>query len=191
MAEENSWKRAWSLIMGTAENSSDGAQLRILLLLILIISIGLSGYAIYMHTQYLAPERIEATPQPAVADQTRLNAMIQNLNAANLARTQSMEVATSMSNMARYPFVAERITEIETNFPSVIPEVVIIPPFIQVKATMQLEGRSVAVLDIEGEPSGRIYKVGDRFAERKGRITRIAQGRITIIYEDKEFSYTP
>ena len=175
--------------MGTAENASDGAQLRILLLLILIISIGYSGYAYYMHSQYAAPAIIEAIPEPATDDIRRLTAMIQNLNAANLARERSMEVALSMSNMARYPFVAERNTTPDPV--SIIPEVVIIPPFIQVKATMQLEGRSVAVLDIEGEPTGRIYKIGDRFAERKGRVTRIGQGRITIVYEGKEFVYSP
>jgi hypothetical protein len=140
--------------------------------------------------QYIEPERIEATPQPAVADIARLNTMIQNLNAANLARTKSMEIATYMSNVARYPFVAEKIAA-QVDYTSVIPDVPIVPPFIRVKATMQLEGRSVAVLDIEGEPSGVIYKIGDRFADKKGRITSIAQGRIRILYEGKEFTYTP
>ena len=176
--------------MGTSENASDGAQLRVLLLLLLIISIGLSGYVIYTNMHYIPPEIIEATPQPAKADIDRLNTMIQSINAANLARTQSMEVATSMSNMARYPFVAERIVAPDP-ITNIIPETIIIPPFIQVKATMQLEGRAVAVLDIEGEPSGKIYKIGDRFSERKGRITSITQGRIRILYEGKEFIYTP
>ena len=190
MAEESSARSAWSLIMGTTENSSEGAQLRLLILLILIIGIGLAGYAIYEKTQYVAPVIIEATPQPPVADINRLQAMIRDINAANMARTQSMEIATAITAMARYPFVAEKVTK-AAQVTLGEPQVIIIPPYIRVKATMNLEGRSVAVLDIEGEASGKIFKVGDRFAERKGRITRIAPEKVTIVYEGKQFVYTP
>jgi len=190
MADENAVKRAWSLVMGTAENPTDGAQLRILLLLLMLVGICLSGYAIYDNTKYIPPVIIDAEEVPAQRDIDRLNAMIKNLNAANSARTHSMEIATALSEMARYPFVSERVAQ-TTDLPLINPQIVIIPPFIRLKATMTLEGKAVAMLDIEGESSNRIYKVGDRFAEKKGRISRIAPEKVTILYEGKEFIYTP
>lgn len=190
MAEESAAKRAWSLIMGTAENSSDGAQLRILLLLLLIVGICLSGYVVYLNTQYVPPVAAEVRPQTPTADINRLNTMIKNLNAANSARTHSMEVATAISSMARYPFVAEKITKtVDTSL--FVNQIVIVPPYIRLKATMTLEGKAVALLDIEGEANNRIYKAGDRFAEKRGRIVRIAPEKVTVVYEGKEFIYTP
>ena len=190
MAEEvSAVKKAWSLIMGTAEEPTEGALLRGLLLIIMITGICISGYVIYLQSKYEAPHEIKASARPPTADINRLNAMIQNLNAANSARMRSMEVATAATSMARYPFMAEKIPTAGPMDSRV--EVVIIPPAVRIKATMLLEGRSVAVLDIEGEPRGKIFKVGDRFADRKGRIARISQEKVTIVYEGKEFTYTP
>lgn len=190
MAEESAAKSAWSLIMGTAENQSDGAQVRILLLLLLLIGIGLSAYVIYVKQNYIPPITQEATPQTAIQDERRLGTMIDNLKAANSARAHSMEIATAISSMARYPFVADVVAQTAEITP-IGPQVVIIPPYIRLRATMTLEGKAVALLDIEGETSSRIYKVGDRFAERKGRISRIAPEKVTVVYEGKEFVYTP
>ena len=145
---------------------------------------------IYMNKEYVPPMIIEARGQVPTADINRLNAMITNLNAANDARARSMEIAMATAAMARYPFVAERLAE-ALAAGSAPTQVIVVPPYIRVLATMSIEGRSAAMLDIEGEPSGKIFRVGDRFAERKGRITRITPERITVVYENKEFTYTP
>jgi hypothetical protein len=190
--EESAGKKAWSIIMGTVENSSEGAIFRFFLSIILITGICFSGYSFYVERQYNMPILITEPPrQDPVADRRRLEEMVRDLNAANAARTNSMEVASEIASMARYPFVAERRPVITDTQGMITQQVVIIPPDVRVRATMLLEGRSVAVLDIEGEPSGRIFKVGDRFAERKGRITRITPERVTIVYEGKAFTFTP
>jgi hypothetical protein len=192
MAEENSVKRAVSLIMGSSENSSDGAQLRILILLILLVGVGLSGYSIYLNKQYIPPIIIKAEPEKKELEsvEKKLVKMVEDLNAFNAIRMHSMEVASDISSMARYPFVSDKVTQV-ADATLGVPTVVIIPPYIRVRATMTLENKSVALLDIEGEPSSKIYKVGERFAEGKGRISRITLEKVTIVYEGKEFVYTP
>ena len=66
----------------------------------------------------------------------------------------------------------------------------VVPPNLRIRGTMILERRLAAVLDIDGEPNGKIYKVGDKFADNNGRITRITKGRITVVFKNKEFVYT-
>jgi len=188
--EESAGRKAWNVIMGTAEDTSEGAVYRLFLLLLMILGISLSGYFMYIKSQYIKPVKVIAQRQVAIADVKRLDDMVKNINAANAARLNSMEAAAAIASMARYPFVAERIIVPDTQG-LITQQVVIIPPDVRVRATMLLEGRSVAVLDIEGEPKGKIFKVGDRFAERKGRISRISPERVTIVYEGKEFTFTP
>ena len=193
MAEETALKRAWSLIMGTTENSAEGAPFRVVLLLVLLAGIALSGYTIFQNWEYVPPEALEAERQIPAADIRRLEAMIKNLNAANFARMHSMEVVTSASAMARYPFVAERFSVATNNvdLEKIVSQVVVTPPNVRIRATL-IDGKSAAaVLDIEGEPDGKIYKVGNSFADKKGRISRISPEKVTIVYENKEFTYTP
>jgi len=177
--------------MGTTEDSSEGRTFRIFLFFLLLAGTCLSGYTIYLHREYVPPVRIETRAPVPIADEARLTKMVNDLNAANSARLNSMEAAEAIASMARYPFVAERRPVIVDTQGMITQQVVIIPPDVRVRGMMTLEGRSVAVLDIEGELNGRIYKVGDRFAERKGRVTRISQQRVTIVYEGKEFIFTP
>ena len=182
-------KKAWMLIMGTTENPSEGSFLRTLLLLILLAGIGISGYVIYKDTGYVAPQIEEVRKQVPTADIKRLGDMVKNLNAANAARVNSLEVARITASMARYPFVAERAVTESLIIDPAYKQVVIIPPSVRIRGTLILGGSSAAVLDIEGEPKGKIYKVGDRFADKKGRIVRIVPGKVTIVYENKEFTY--
>lgn len=193
MAEETTaGRRAWSLMMGTVENPSDGATFRKILFLVLLAGICISVYAIYEERNYIPPQIVEPVNRPPTADINRLNTMIQDLNAANSARTRSKEVAEAAELMARCPFTPERIAAVnEIDLESIRTQTVIVPPGVQVRATLQLEGRSAAVLDIEGETRGKIYRVGDRFAGNKGRISRINADKITIVFENKEFTYTP
>ena len=191
MAEDTTAvKKALSLMMGDTEDPKEGVALRILLLLILLFGIGLSGYAIYQNREYIPPQITEAKPQAPTADINRLNTMVKNLKAANDTRMRSMEVASMSASMARYPFFAENLTAEDIDHIKVIERVVVIPPSVLVRGMMVLDGTSAAVLDIEGEASGKIYRVGDRFAGSKGRVTRITPDKVTVIYENKEFTYT-
>ena len=191
MAEETTaGKRAWSLITGDTESPSDGALFRIFLLIALFAGIGLSVYTIYNNMEYIPPMAIVAERQAPTADIDRLNTMIRNLNAANDARIRSLEMASAAAAVGRYPFVAHRQTANIVDAPFDYQEMTL-PPYVRVRGTLIIEGRSAAMLDIEGEPDGKIFRVGDRFADRKGRITRISQDRVTIIFENNEFTYTP
>ena len=193
MADETAGKKAWSLIMGTAENSAEGAPFRLVLLVVLLAGIVLSGYMIYENNQYVPPEEEAIPRQVPTADINRLDAMIKNLNGANTARTHSMEVVTAAAAMGRYPFVAERFSVAANNtidMEKIASQVVIVPPSVRVKG-MIIDGKSaIALLDIEGEAKDR-FKVGDSFADKKGRVTRISQNEVKIVYENKEFTYTP
>ena len=183
-------KKAWMLIMGTTENPSEGSLLRVMLLLILLAGIGLSGYVIYKDSEYVPPQIAEVRKQVPTADIKRLGDMVKNLNAANAARVNSIEVARITSLMARYPFVAEKPVVDDLLIDAAYKQVIVIPPGVRIRGTLILGGNSAAVLDIEGEPKGKIYKVGDRFSDNKGRIVRIVPGKVTIVYENKEFTYT-
>ena len=191
MREESAGRKALNLIMGTTEKRSEGAQLRIVLLLIMLAGISFSGVALFQNKNYAPPPIIPPIVQAPAADVNRLNTMVESLNAANSARMRSMAIARDAASRPRYPFVATRAPMIPGPNILEIPQVVIIPPDVRIRGTLLIEGEAVAVLDIEGEPGGRIYRAGDRFADRRGRIVRITTDRITVIYEDREFIYIP
>jgi hypothetical protein len=72
--------------------------------------------------------------------------------------------------------------------PAVIEKAIVIPEFppdIIIKALIIMDEGRVAVLNIEGEPPGQIYRVGASFASGKGKILDIDSKGVSWTWKRK------
>jgi hypothetical protein len=56
---------------------------------------------------------------------------------------------------------------------------------------MVMGKQSVAVMDIPGVGNGIIFKAGDTFMERKGRIVRITPDKVILSWGGKNWDVAP
>lgn len=185
--------------MGSNEDNTEGRGLRAVFALLLLVGIALSGYGLYQHFTYSAPNIDVPVNSSADADKARLIKMTENIQAAMDMRASSAGVVRNVQMVARYPFgapvaapamvPAEVAIIPEENYVDVPPPPEIVPPYISVKGILSVGKEIVALMNIENEPDGKIYRVGDSFAEKKGKITKIAPNKVTVRYSGKDFEF--
>lgn len=182
--------------MGSGEDSSEGRSLQWLFVLVLLAGIGISGYGLYKQFTYEPPVVALSQGINANADKARLDKMIADISSAVATRESSSGIVRAASAMARYPFGAPPplptgvvplpvYSEIPLEYKEEI-----LPPLIFVRGIIGVGSAAVVLLDIEGEPPKKVYRVGDSFQNKEGKITSIEQNKITIRYKGKNFNFS-
>lgn len=203
MAEESTIKKSWDMLMGAKTEDAapqGGGGTRFLFALVLLVGITISGWSIYQQfnaAPHVPPGERRLTAEP---DKQRLDKMISDLKSAIATRESSAGVVDSAFAVHRYPFGAPAVAVVpQDDSTVVVPELVAVeidldnvisPPGVNVKGVMAVGSSVVALLDIDGEPRGQIYRVGDTFQGKDGRIVRIEKNKVTVRYKGKNFGFS-
>ena len=206
MEERSGWGSAlgtaWSNLTGV-NNEGNIRVFRMLFFLIFIVGSGWAGW--FLREEMMLMESVEmdeimATPRPSpeLADRTRLEAMIQQVEASSRLRESSpRDVELLESSLARYPFSEPRldigVSMEDFDMGRVAPEIFIDypPEGITLRGIMIVGTQHVAVMDIPGVGSGMVVKVGDTFMQKKGRVVRIAQDKVVVNWGGKNWDIAP
>lgn len=190
----------WDILTGRTEGSA-GGQMRFVFALIMLASIVVSSYGLYRH--FISSDDDVHTivgfsnSNVIDADKRRLDTLTNNIINVVAARSRGKSMVESMSFTARYSFGAPA-----KQGPS---ELVLLPapplpaqdnvemsPYILVRGILNFENAEkevVAILDIEGEPNGKIYRVGSIYANGKGKILKIEKDKVIVRYRGRNFTF--
>ncbi|MDR2528155.1 MAG: hypothetical protein LBD04_03930 [Synergistaceae bacterium] len=210
MEERNDWggafATAWGNLTGVNNNGSV-AGVRLMIFGLFLVSAGWAMYHLYLangvygllgEDGFLEEKYTEPSggPDPSQGDRGRLNNMLNQVKTTSASRQSSPSVAMSMERtLAKYPFADPTIidqappdTPIDPDKPPVVVEVIDYPPSgIVLRAVMIMGNQRVAVMDIPGVGNGLVVKAGDTFAQRKGRVVRIATDRVVIRWGNRNW----
>ena len=135
---------------------------------------------------------LNKTVEPKVAKSTsglvsvekerrQADAINEKLDSYKKYRDDSLKLLAVAETIGRSP-----ISEMKS--PAVIEKAIVIPEFppdIIIKALIIMDEGRVAVLNIEGEPPGQIYRVGASFASGKGKILDIDSKGVSWTWKRK------
>lgn len=184
------------VLFATAGEHSEGSSIRFFFILIMLAGIVIGGYELFRYYEYREPELDYSQTVNADTDKSRLDKMIQDIRSSISARERSAELVNVAFASSRYPFGAPPgllagggSGQIDS-FEQVVVEQVEIPPMIEVKGILLMGKTVVAMMNIEGETNNKIYRVGDRFNGKSGRVVKIDRNNVTVRYNGKNFSYS-
>jgi hypothetical protein len=199
MEERLSWGEAFKVAAGNLTGTNEeGKTVRLLFLLLFLGGI---AFAVFNYQKSLALQEEKSffpsrPPVEAAADKKRLTDVVEEVRKTSEARANSAVAVRSMQEMEKYVFAeplpgASSVSESTgmENFGSSEPESP--PEGIVLRAVMLMGKQSVAVLDIPGVGDGIIFKVGDTFMERKGRIVRITPDKVILSWGGKNWDVVP
>jgi hypothetical protein len=118
--------------------------------------------------------------------------MVEEVRKTSEARANSAVAVRSMREIEKYAFAEPLPTTFPANDRRVVEdfrdELMEGPPEgIVLRAVMIMGRQQVAVMDIPGAGNGMIFKVGDTFMERKGRIVRITPDKVVLSWGGKDW----
>jgi hypothetical protein len=195
MEERMSWGEAFRAAVGNLTGSNDEGGIARWLFLLLFI--GGVGYAVFSYQKSLVLLEEKSffpskPPTEAAADKKRLTNIVNEVRKTSAARANSAVAVRSMREMEKYVF-AEPLPRVSTaniavaeNIDKDYP-----PEGIVLRAVMIMGKQSVALMDIPGVGNGKIFKVGDTFMEKKGRIVRIAPDKVILSWGGKNWDIVP
>lgn len=190
---DETWKDAFaSLWNGLLYERGSLRFLRILLALLLVLSI---GWSIYLYRQMIALSQITPLETPpikrGVEEGKKFTEMIKGFEDIVQTRSTSGEFLYIASTLDRYPFneppMPVELTElakVAVKEGEVLPsyEEVYLPPYMEVRAIMILDGKPMALMYIEGEGDGLIVSPGYRFGDGRGRVVSITPTKVVVLW---------
>jgi len=199
MEERVGWRGAIGTAWGNLTGVNDeGRVVRLLFFLIFLLGTAWAGWSYTQALDLVELEEFHAAPRPdpAQADRARLNAMVQQVEATSQARASSPESVIIMQEaLAMYPFREPTIDVGVGHLPDffIDPPVVIVnyPPHMTLRGIMIMGNQHVAVMDIAGVGTGMVVRAGDTFMQRQGRIVRVAQDRVVVNWDGRNWDIVP
>ncbi|MFA6691914.1 MAG: hypothetical protein WCR98_08045, partial [Saccharofermentanales bacterium] len=193
MGVGETWKDAFaSLWNGLLYGRGSQRFLRILLALLLVLSI---GWSIYLYRQMIALSQITPLETPpikrGVEEEKKFAEMAKGFEEIVQARSTSGEFVYIASTLDRYPFneppmpavLAELAkTAAREGEVSLAYEEVYLPPYMEVRAVMVLDGKPMALMYIEGEGDGLIVSPGYKFDNGKGKVVSITPTKVVVLW---------
>ena len=187
------WKDAFaSLWNGLLYGRGSQRFLRILLALLLVLSI---GWSIYLYRQMIALSQITPLETPpikrGVEEEKKFAEMAKGFEEIVQARSTSGEFVYIASTLDRYPFneppmpvVLAELAKTAVREGEVSPayEEVYLPPYMEVRAVMILDGKPMALMYIEGEGDGLIVSPGYKFDNGKGKVVSITPTKVVVLW---------
>ncbi|MDR2175499.1 MAG: hypothetical protein LBO82_06135 [Synergistaceae bacterium] len=197
MEERMSWGEAFRTALGNLTGTNEeGKRVRLLFLLLFVGGIGFAVFS-YRKSLILLEEKSffpSRPPTETAADKKRLTDIVNEVKKTSEARANSAVAVRSMQEMGKYVFAeslsaapadtgpAEESGEEWGEYP---------PEGIVLRAVMVMGKQSVAVMDIPGVGSGMIFKAGDTFMARRGRIVRITPDKVVLSWGGKTWDIVP
>ncbi|NLV82504.1 MAG: hypothetical protein GXZ18_05820 [Synergistaceae bacterium] len=114
-------------------------------------------------------------------ERRQADAINEKLDSYKKYRDDSLKLLAVAETIGRSP-----ISEMQS--PAIIEKAIVVPEFppdIIIKALIIMDEGRVAVLNIEGEPPGQIYRVGASFASGKGKILDIDSKGVSWTWKRK------
>jgi Tfp pilus assembly protein PilP len=199
MEERMSLGEAFKVAVGNLTGTNEeGKTARLLFLLLFLVG---SVYAAFCYQKSLVlleeksffPSR---PPTETAADKKRLTNMVDEVRKTSEARANSAVAVRSMREMEKYVFAeplptasSARASAGTEDFGGEADDYP--PEGIVLRAVMLMGKQSVAVIDIPGVGSGMIFKVGDTFMEKKGRVVRISPDKVVLRWGGKNWDVVP
>lgn len=166
--------------------------LRILIALLFILSI---VWSMYLYRQIA----ILSAVTPVEAPEIKLKAeegdnyanTVEELERIIMVRSKKGELAHVASTLERYPFEEPALTSYLPSSSNVLSEdeksytlqaELYLPPYMEVRAVMILDGKAMALMYIEGEGDGLIVSPGYKFGSGKGRVVSISQTKVVVLW---------
>ena len=197
MEERMTWGEALKTALGNLTGTNEeGRTVRLGFLLLFLVGIGFAIFN-YQKSLILLEEKSffpSRPPTETAADKKRLTDMVNEVKKTSEARSNSAVAVRSMREMGKYVFAEPLSTASSAaldNFSDDGGEEEYPPEGIVVRAVMLMGKQSVAVIDIPGVGSGMIFKVGDTFMERKGRVVRITPDKVILSWGGKNWDVVP
>jgi hypothetical protein len=196
MEERMSWGEAFKIAIGNLTGINDeGKTARLLFLLLFVTGM---GYAVFSYQKSLALLEEKSffpskPPTEAAADKKRLTNIVDEVKKTSEARANSAAAVRSMREMEKYVFAEPlpRASTADTTAAESFSDEDYPPDGIVLRVVMIMDKQSVAVMDIPGVGSGMIFKVGDTFMEKKGRIVRITPDKVILSWGGKNWDVVP
>jgi hypothetical protein len=195
MEERMSWSEAFKVAVGNLTGINDEGKTARLLFLVLFLAGTVFAVFNYQKSLMILQEKsfFPSRPSPAT-DKKRLSDIADEVRKTSEARANSAIAVRSMREMEKYVF-AEPLPRVSAASPSAVTEDFVEeeypPEGIVLRAVMIMGKQSVAVMDIPGVGNGIIFKVGDTFMEKKGRIVRIAPDKVVLSWGKKNWDVVP
>lgn len=172
---------------------------------LMLVLLGGTVWSVFLFHQMLDMMRPRETRLPPAKSQVeseteRLTGEVAAFRSAVLAREGSNQLAVMASRIDRRPFApgslpvdeeAERVAAEAAKKKAPGEEQVfaareeVLPPFMAVQAVMVMGTKKMAVMDIEGESSGMIVRVGTKFGGGLGRVESVSPEAVVVTWADK------
>lgn len=193
---DETWKDALSSAWnGLLYGGGAMRLLRIVLALVLLLSI---GWSVYLYKEIITVSRIspvDIVPSKGSPGQEKAYPDLMNgfeeITQARLANTDSAQFASALGRYAfgkpvipAKPKPAEPVAQgkTKTSAPVPVEEDLPMPPFMEVRAIMILNDRSMALMNIEGEGDGLIVSPGYRFGKGMGKVLSIEPAKVVVLW---------
>lgn len=139
-----------------------------------------------MIAQMSPPEgAVSRSAESLETEQARLDRLAGSFRLAVAARAGSGQLARMAALNGRKPY-GPVTTRAPSNSPALSPAKVP-PPLIIVSAVMEMEGKKIAVAEIEGMGQGLLVAPGFRLAGGRGKILSVAADRVVLIWEGDRY----
>jgi len=166
--------------------------LRILIALLFILSI---VWSMYLYRQIA----ILSAVIPVEAPEIKLKAeegdnyanTVEELERIIMDRSKKGELAHVASTLERCPFEEPVLTSYQLSYSDVPSEdeksyplqaELYLPPYMEVRAIMILDGKPMALMYIEGEGDGLIVSTGYKFDNGKGKVVSITPTKVVVLW---------
>lgn len=166
--------------------------LRILIALLFILSIVWSMYLYRQIATLSAVTPVEAPEVKLKAEEGDNYAnTFEELERIIMVRSKKGELAHVASTLERCPFEEPVLTSYQLSYSDVPSEdektyplqaELYLPPYMEVRAIMILDGKPMALMYIEGEGDGLVVSPGYRFGDGRGRVVSITQTKVVVLW---------
>jgi hypothetical protein len=166
--------------------------LRILIALLFILSI---VWSMYLYRQIAILSAVTPVEAPEIKlkkeEGDNYANTVEELERITMVRSKKGELAHVASTLERYPFEAPVLTSYQPSYSNVPSEYeksyplqaeLYLPPYMEVRAVMLLDGKAMALMDIEGEGIALIVYPGYEFANGRGRIVSISLDKVVVLW---------
>lgn len=166
--------------------------LRILIALLFILSI---VWSMYLYRQIAILSAVTPVEAPEIKlkmeEGDNYANTVEELERITMVRSKKGELAHVASTLERYPFEEPVLTSYQPSYSNVPSEYeksyplqaeLYLPPYMEVRAVMLLDGKAMALMDIEGEGIALIVYPGYEFANGRGRIVSISLDKVVVLW---------
>lgn len=166
--------------------------LRILIALLFILSI---VWSMYLYRQIAILSAVTPVEAPEIKlkkeEGDNYANTVEELERIIMVRSKKGELAHVASTLERYPFEEPVLTSYQPSYSNVPSEYeksyplqaeLYLPPYMEVRAVMLLDGKAMALMDIEGEGIALIVYPGYEFANGRGRIVSISLDKVVVLW---------